>query len=381
MPQKNRPDNWIIYLYFTLVLAGLLAVYSAGYYIGIRFTGNPYYFSIRQLIWSILSVGIFFFFSHQDYHILKKWIKPMTFLTLLLLFMVFIPGLNKTGGGATRWINFRLFTFNPSEFSKLTIIIYLSHILTKKSAKLKDFISGILPPLILVAVLFFIILLQSGFSTSAILLGVSFILFFVGGASIKHLVSAGIFSLPLLTFFIVNVGYRKARILSFLNPWTDASGRGYHIIQSLKGFASGGLFGRGLGNSLQKIHKLPTPHTDFILSVIAEETGLLGTMILLILFLILFIRGLQISLQCSDKFGQLLSFGIVLLITIHALLNFGINIGILPPTGVSLPFLSYGGSSMLIFSVAMGILTNISSQTGNPSLSLKEVEEIIESGI
>lgn len=380
MQQKSTPYP-LVYIYLTLVIIGILAVYSASYYFGLRFSHNPYYFSTRQIIWALLSIGVFFFFLKLDYHILKKWVKPMILITLILLMAVFIPGVNKSGGGATRWINFRLFTFNPSELAKLTSIIYLAHILTKKQNKLKNFVSGILPPLLLITLLFFIILLQSGFSTSAILLGISFILFFVGGASIKYIVTAGIFSLPLLTFFIVNVGYRKARILSFLDPWKDATGKGYHIIQSMKGFASGGLFGRGLGNSLQKIQNLPTPHTDFILSVIAEETGLIGTLILLGLFLILFLYGLQISLHCPDKFGQLLSFGIVLLITLHALLNIGINLGVLPPTGVSLPFISYGGSSMLIFSSAMGILGNIGSQNTQVKLNFQEVEEIIESGI
>ena len=208
--------------------------------------------------------------------------------------------------------------------------------------------------------------MQSGFSTGVLLLAVAFIMFFIGGASIKHILSIGVMSLPVLVFFIFKVAYRKDRIFAYLNPWEDPGGRGYHIIQSLKSFALGGFTGVGLGNSMQKVYKLPTPHTDFIYSVIAEETGLLGCLVIIALFFVFFVRGVMIAFNCKDKFGQLLSFGIVTLITLHALLNMGIAAGIVPPTGVSLPFISYGGSSMLMIAIGSGILLNISAQNQLP---------------
>lgn len=379
----EKIDKPIFYLVVILMLLGILFVYSSSYYVSIRYTGGPYYFTIRQIIWVVVSIGALVGFMNLDYHKLQKFVKPLIFITIALLVLVFIPGIGRESGGARRWIDFRIFNFNPSELAKLTVIIYLAFILSKKQSKLNNFTFGILPPLLLVSLIFFIILLQSGFSTSVLLLLIAFTLFFIGGASIRYFVMTLIFSIPVLSVFIINFSYRKARILSFLNPWEDATGKGYHIIQSLKSFGEGGFFGVGLGNSLQKMTRLPTPHTDFIYSVIAEETGLVGATLVALLFLFFFIRGVIIARNCEDKFGQLLAFGVIALITAHAFLNMGIAAGIVPPTGVSLPFISSGGSSMLILSIGCGILLNISSQnkqkTGTRS-AVKEIENIIQDG-
>lgn len=387
LPEKQtmfeKIDKPIFYLIIILMALGILFVYSASYNVSIRYTGGPYYFTVRQIIWVIISLVALVFFMNFDYRELKKFVKPVIFATILLMAVVFLPGIGRESGGARRWIDFRLFSFNPSELAKLTVIIYLSFILSKKQSKMNNFTFGILPPLLLVCLIFFIILLQSGFSTSVLLLLIAFMLFFIGGASIRYFIATLVLSIPVLAVFIVNVSYRKARILSFLNPWEDSTGKGYHIIQSLKSFGEGGFFGVGLGNSLQKMTRLPTPHTDFIYSVIAEETGLLGASIVALLFLFFFIRGVIIARNCEDKFGQLLAFGIVALITAHAFLNMGIAAGIVPPTGVSLPFISSGGSSMLVLSIGCGILLNISSQNRRNAESLstvKEIENIIDEG-
>ncbi len=380
----EKIDKTIFYIVISLLLIGIISVYSSSYYISIRLAGSPYYFTLKQIIWAIISFFVFLFFIRFDYKTLKKYVKPLVFVTIIFLLMVFVPGIGRESGGARRWIDLRFSLFNPSELAKITVIIYLSFILTKKQSKLVDFTFGLLPPLLLVSAIFFVILMQSGFSTAALLLFVAFILFFVGGASIKHIISIIIISLPVLITFISKVSYRKARVLSFINPWEDASGRGYHIIQSLKAFSDGGFFGTGLGNSIQKMGKLPTPHTDFIFSVIAEETGIIGTSIIGILFLIFFIKGVLIAKNCEDKFGQMLAFGIVSLFTLHAFLNMGIASGIIPPTGVSLPFISYGGSSMVIMAVGCGILLNISSQIPEKERnkpSIKKIDDIIQDGL
>lgn len=379
----EKIDKPIFYMTVILMLLGILFVYSSSYYVSIRYTGGPYHFTVRQIIWVIISFAAMIGFMNLDYHNLKKYVKPLIFVTIVLLVLVFIPGIGRESGGARRWIDLRAFNFNPSELAKLTVIIYLSYILSKKQSKLNNFTFGILPPLLLVCLIFFIILLQSGFSTSVLLLLIAFTLFFIGGASIRYFIMTLILSIPVLSVFIINVSYRKARILSFLNPWEDATGKGYHIIQSLKSFSEGGFFGVGLGNSLQKMTRLPTPHTDFIFSVIAEETGLIGASLVALLFLFFFIRGVIIARNCEDKFGQLLAFGIVALITTHAFVNMGIAAGIIPPTGVSLPFISSGGSSMLILSIGCGILLNISAQNKKKDgarSSVKEIENIIEEG-
>lgn len=381
MAVMERGDRVLFYLLCLLMLFGVVFVYSASYHISIRYTGDPYYFTIRQAAWAFISALVMFVFARLPYQKLKGVVKPLVFLTIGLLLLVFIPGVGKESGGARRWIDLRIFDVNPSEIAKLTVIIYLSAILTKKQGKLADFTFGLLPPLLLVAAIFFIILLQSGFSIAVVLLAVALMLFFVGGASMKHMVSVGIISLPLVVAVVMKVAYRKARVLSFLNPWEDASGKGYHLIQSLKGFAMGGFLGVGLGNSVQKMGRLPTPHTDFIFSVIAEEMGLIGVTVLAGVYLFIFLRGTIIAAKCSDNFGRLLAFGITLLFGLHAFLNMGIAAGIVPPTGVSLPFISYGGSSSLVFAVGCGILLNISAQNpdANPGTSqIKKIDKMIQ---
>jgi len=380
----NRIDKTIFYIIVILFIAGIIFVYSASYYIAQKYTNDPYYFSIRQILFAIISFAALLLFSRLDYRNLKKYIKGLIFITIVLLIVVFIPGIGRESGGARRWIDLRFFSFNPSELAKLTVIIYLAYILTKKQGKLLNFTFGLLPPLLLVASIFFIILIQSNFSTAALLLLVTFLIFLAGGASIKHIISIIIISLPVMITFIIQVSYRKLRILSYLNPWSDINGSGYHIIQSLKSFAQGGIFGLGLGNSTQKMGILPTPHTDFIFSVIAEETGIVGAFLIGLLYLIFFIKGTLIARNCSDKFGQLLAYGITMLVVIHAFMNMGIASGIFPPTGVPLPFISYGGSSMIFMSISCGILLNISSQEYAARLNKpmhEEIDDLLEESL
>lgn len=377
----EKIDRVLFVILLALMFLGIVFVFSASYYAAINFDVNPYYFSIRQIVWAVVSLAAMLFFMSYDYANLKKFVKPLVLVTIALLVAVFVPGLGKSSGGARRWLDLRISDFNPSELAKLTVIVYLSYILTKKQGKLADFTFGLLPPLLLVTSIFFVILMQSGFSTAVILLVVAFLMFFVGGASMKHIVSILILSVPVLVFFVIKVAYRLERIFAYLNPWDDMSGRGYHLIQSFKAFANGGFFGVGLGNGIQKMHRLPTPHTDFIFAVIAEETGILGCVVIMALFFVFFIRGMMIAFRCEDNFGRLLAFGIVSLVTLHALLNIGIATGIVPPTGVSLPFISYGGSSMLTMAVGCGILLNISKQNaGSKRIKATDVEDIIQEG-
>ncbi|MCX7821327.1 MAG: putative lipid II flippase FtsW [Brevinematales bacterium] len=380
MLNLRKVDGFLLFIFILLIVLGNLTVYTSSYFVAKRLTGNPYYFFIRQLIWTIPSLLSLLFFANYNYTNLRKLTKPMILLTFILLLLVFVPGIGKESGGARRWINLRLFDFNPSEFAKLSIIIYLSHILTKKRGKIEDFTFGLLPPLLLVSAIFFIILMQSGFSTASILLVTAFLMFFIGGASLTHIFSIGLLSLPVLIFFIWKVSYRMARIASFLNPWADPFGKGYHLIQSIKAFANGGLLGVGFGNGVQKISALPAPHTDFIFSVIVEEFGIIGGLTVSIIYLLIFIKGMLIAKNTEDNFGALLAFGIVTLFSLHAFLNIAITTGTIPPTGVSLPFLSYGGSSSLILSISCGILLNISKNTSHLKANKKEIEKIINEG-
>ncbi len=357
----RKADKNIFYLYFIFVGIGLIFIYSVSRY-AIRDTelnANAIFF--KQFIFAIISIVLMLLFIQIDYRITRVIVKPIFFLSLILLVLVFIPGIGLQIGLARRWIDFRFFSFNPSEFAKISLIIYLAHIFVKKHEHIANFTSGLLPPLLLVAMMFCTILLQSGFSIGAIIVIVMFTMIFAGGASLKHIVSIILLTIPIMILAVWNVAYRKDRILAYIDPWQDPSGIGYQSIESLKALAHGGFFGVGLGNSIQKISRLPAAHTDFIFAIIVEETGLIGGITLASLFLWFFLHGLKISFRTKDSYGKLLAFGIVTLITTHALLNMMINMGLLPPTGVSLPFISYGGSSFVMLSIATGILLNISS--------------------
>lgn len=357
----------ILYIYFILVGIGLVFMYSVSRYAGESegIASNAIF--LKQFLFALLSMILMIFFIQVDYRITRVIVKPLFFLSLILLILVFIPGIGLQIGLARRWIDFRLFSFNPSEFAKLVLIIYLAHIFVKKHEHMENFLSGLLPPLLMVGMVFAIILLQSGFSIGAIIVIVMFTMIFAGGASLKHIFGLVFLTIPILIMAVWGVAYRMDRIMAYIDPWRDPSGIGYQSIESLRALAHGGLLGVGLGNSIQKVSRLPAAHTDFIFAIIIEETGLLGGIVLLSIFLLLFREGIKISFRTHDPYGRLLAFGITTLITTHALLNMMINMGLLPPTGVSLPFISYGGSSFIILSIAIGILLNISAHVSQES--------------
>ncbi len=358
----QKMNKTIFCLYCTLAGLGLVFMYSVSRFSGeaINLAGSSLF--IKQTIFAAVSFAVMIIFAQIDYRITRMIIKPLFFLSLVLMLLVFVPGVGLQIGLARRWINFRVFSFNPSELVKLTIIVYLAHIFVKKNDNLSNFFKGLLPPLIMVVIMFGIALLQSGFSIAFIIISVMLTMSIAGGVSIRHITGLMMLMVPVLVFAVKNVNYRMDRIQAFLDPWKDPSGVGYQSIESLRAIAHGGLFGAGLGNSIQKISRLPASHTDFIFSIIVEETGLLGGLMLLFLFAWFFYEGLRISFRVEDPYGRLLAFGIVTLIITHALLNMMISMGLLPPTGVTLPFISYGGSSFVVLSMAVGILLNISSK-------------------
>lgn len=357
----TKVNKKILYIYFILVGIGLIFMYSVSRYAGNTEGVVTDTFFLKQFIFAILSIIFMIFFMLLDYRITRVVVKPLFFLSIILLMLVFIPGVGLQIGLARRWIDFRLFSFNPSEFAKITLIIYLAHIFVKKHEHMGNFMTGLLPPLLMVGMVFAIILLQSGFSIGAIIVIVMFTMIFAGGASLKHIFGIIGMTIPVLIMAVWSVSYRMDRIMAYLDPWKDPSGIGYQSIESLRALAHGGLFGVGLGNSIQKISRLPAAHTDFIFAIIIEETGLLGGILLLTLFILFFREGVKISFRTQDPYGSLLAFGMTTLITTHALLNMMINMGLLPPTGVSLPFISYGGSSFIMLSIAIGMLLNIST--------------------
>jgi cell division protein FtsW len=261
-----------------------------------------------------------------------------------------------------RWFRIGTVGFQPSEFAKIVLITYLSSILSKKAERINDFYRGFLPPFLVVIVISFLVFIEPDFSTAFILFFISILMFFIAGIRSLSIISLFVVSIPALFLLISGKGYRKERIMGFLNPWSDPTDKGYQIIQSFKALAFGGAFGVGLGRSVQKMKYLPIPHTEFIFAIIAEEMGFIGVSFVLLLYMIFAYRGYMIAYSQPSSYDFLMAFGITSLVVMGAIMNIAVVTGLLPSTGISLPFLSYGGSSLLSNSILAGVLLNISKK-------------------
>lgn len=360
--EKKYPDFLLFIIIMILVAIGICLVFSSSYIMGYKWYEDSYYFLKKQTLFALLGLGAFFFALFIDYHFYRKIILPLLIISILLLVAVFIPGLGHSAGGARRWIQLGFISPQPSEIAKLAIILYIADSLTRKhSTEVKTFVKGILPSLIIVGVITLLILKEPDFSTSIIILGVTFIMLFIGGTRITQLFALIVAAMPIALLVLLREGYRRTRLMSFLNPWIDPLESGFHIIQSLLALGSGGLFGIGLGESRQKYFYLPDQHTDFIFSIIGEELGFIGTTLIIILFLLLLWRGFKIAMNAVDQFGGLLAAGITSMIVFQSFINIGVVTKMIPTTGITLPFISYGGTSLIINMFCAGVLLNISS--------------------
>ena len=368
-----QPDPVLFLIVFTLACAGLALCYSASALYAARVFSDPFYFLKRQLVWFFLGFGVLSVVQNIDYHIYLKQTRVMLLLSFVLLVLVLVPGIGHSAKGSVRWLCVGPFGFQPSEFVKLFMVIYVVKVFSSESKG--NPVMQFLIPVVVIAVLFVLILLQPDFSTAMDLLIISGLILFVSGFPAMYLISLGVLSLPMFYLLVYQVDYRRERLLAFMDPWKDRFGNGYHVIQSYIAFKKGGLIGAGLGRGTQKISRLPEPHTDFIFAVIAEELGLAGTICVVILFCTLFYRAVIISLNAQDDFGRLLAIALGLFLTVQAFMNIGVVTGSLPATGMPLPFISYGGSSMICSMTAAGILLNISRYQKNGSHSLKYSDE------
>ena len=282
--------------------------------------------------------------------------------TFLLLIIVTFPEFSKKVGGARRWLTLGGFSFQPSELAKFTLVLFIAKSLVKRADKLRNFAYGYLPNLIVLGFFFIPILFQPDFGTAMIIFTVTLTMLFIAGLRKKFLFLSILAIVPFITLAIMTAEYRTKRILAFLKPWEDPSGIGFQVIQSFYAFGRGGFWGTGLGQSSQKLFRLPEAHTDFIFSVIGEELGFIGTTAIVILFSIFIWRGLITAYRAKDPFGTHLATGLTLLIGLQAFINLGVASGLLPTKGLTLPFISMGGSSMLITMLSVGVLLNISKQ-------------------
>jgi len=361
--QKSQTDYLLLFTTFILLGIGLTMLFSASAAFAYINRGDLYFYLKRQLVW--LALGILFLwlaakFNYRKYEVLYK---PLLFLTLLFLCLVFVPGIGKEARGVHRSIGVGFISFTPSEIAKLGIVIYLACSLEKKKNKIESYINGSLPYFIIMGVISILVVMEPDLGSALIIAMIAFILLYAGGARVSHLVYTVFLALVPLYFSIFEVGYRKSRIMGFLNPEQDPLGIGFQPIHLKLSLGSGGIWGLGLGQGKEKLFYLPTPHTDSIFAVIGEELGFVGTSLIIALFFFIALRGLSIARKASDNLGKLLALGLTSLICVQAIVNMGVATVLLPTTGTTLPFISYGGSSLVINLTAIGILLNISKNS------------------
>jgi cell division protein FtsW len=364
MSSGRRFDPLLLITAMILVSLGIVMVYSASFVIAGQRFGDSYHFLKKQAMAAALGIGLMFFVTKMDYHRWQILALPLLALSGLLLGILILPGMRHEIGGSARWLRFSFLSFQPAELAKLALVIYLARSLTKKEGKMKSFKVGFLPHVIVLGALFALVLKQPDFGTGIVLAALVFLLLFAGGTRLLFLGSAVLAAVPVFYYLATRAHYRIERLLIYQNPWSDPGNAGFQIIQSFLAFGAGKVFGVGLGDGRQKLFYLPEVHTDFIFSVIGEELGLIGVTVVIGLFVFLIIRGFRACYRAPDLFGTYLALGMTLLIAIQTVLNMGVVMGLLPTKGSTLPFISYGGTSLMISLMAVGILLNISSQGG-----------------
>jgi len=351
------PDPLLLAVVLVILAAGIVMVTSASFIIASGKFGDGFYYTKKQGLAMAIGLATMYLFSLIDPSFWKRVGSLLLAAGLVLLILVFVPGLGVETGGSSRWIRLPLgFYLQPSEIVKYALIIFLAKSLAKKGDSIREFAIGFVPHVLIMGVVVLLILYQPDFGTAVIITVVGFLMLFVAGVRLQHLFGSILLCLPFVFYLAVNVPYRKLRMMSFLDPWGDPLNSGFQIIQSLVAFGCGGFWGVGIGKGIQKLFYLPQPHSDFIFAVAGEELGLLGVSLLIILFYVLICRGLVVAIRSSDKFYKFLAFGITCLIGLQAMVNMAVAMGILPTKGLPLPFVSVGGTSLIMNLAGLGIL-------------------------
>ena len=347
---------------FLLSIIGLFMIYSASSIWANYKYNDSFHYAKLQLIYLIISYIALYIVYKIDYSFWKKKSNLILFICLILLIIVLIPGIGILKNGSRSWLSFGIISMQPSEFTKLGLIIFLAKYLSNNQNNMKYITKGILPILLVILFMLFFIMLEPDFGSAFVIALTLIIIIFASGAKLSFFTLGGLIGLLGITILIIIAPYRLQRIFAFLNPWSDPLGSGYQIIQSLYAIGPAGIFGLGFGNSIQKQFYLPEPQNDFIFAIIAEEFGIVGVIIIVLLFIFICYLIFKISMKQNDLFKKYLSFGLGIQIIIQALLNMCVVVGLIPVTGVTLPFLSYGGSSLLVSMVSIGIILNISEK-------------------
>lgn len=349
----------ITFISIFLTIFGIIMVSSSSSIWAEYKFNNPYKYMIHQSLFALIGIVLMFFISKIDYRYYKNWANKILIGSFILLLLVLIPGIGIVRNGSRSWFGIGPFGIQPSEIAKIAMIIFVSKYLSKHDSYMDNIKEYSLPILGLVIICFLLILLEPDFGSGAILVLSLIALIFTSKIKISFFVKLGFLGVVGIVGLIIAAPYRVARIVAYLNPWSDPLGSGFQIIQSLYAIGPGGLFGLGLGNSIQKHFYLPEPQTDFIFAIISEELGFIGILIITACYITLFYNVVKISLETKDLFGKYLSFGLILELILQTLLNLLVVVGLIPVTGVTLPFLSYGGSSLLTCLIMIGIILNI----------------------
>ncbi|MFW5897066.1 MAG: putative lipid II flippase FtsW [Bacillota bacterium] len=357
-------DHILLTTILALVALGLVMVFSSSSYSAlVRFEDSMYYFR-RQGLWALFGLLAMCIAQALDYHLYRRYARVILFFGVFLLGLSLVPGVGILARGSRRAIMLGPVSLSPAEVVKLSLVIYLAHGMCRVPAKMRSFWAGVWPALMTVGAAAAMILLQPDLGTAITVVGTAFFLLYAAGARMIHLVPVGLLGVPAVWYLITSETYRMRRFLAFLDPWADPMGYGYHVIQSLYALGAGGLLGLGLGASHQKFLYLPEQHTDFIFAIIGEEMGFLGSLVVVVLFAVFLWRGLTTAALARDAFGSLLATGITVMIVLQAFINIGAVTSVLPVTGIPLPLISYGGSSLMVTMMSAGILLNISKHSG-----------------
>ncbi|MBC8389114.1 MAG: putative lipid II flippase FtsW [Actinobacteria bacterium] len=358
----NIEYYFIFIITFLLSVIGIIMISSASIAVGERYFSDPYWFVRRQIIWWVISLILFIIFSKINYHFYSKISIFFILIAIGLLAIVLIPSFSIEIGGSRRWLNLLFFNIQPSEVAKLAVIIFLCDTLNKKYRKRSSIKNILFPAFVVLVIVTVLIFLEPDLSTVIIIWAVAFTVLFVGNVKFQHIFSLGIIGIAVIVGYMMMEEYRRERIFAFIDKTTGGTGVNFQVNQSLIALGSGSITGVGLGNSVQKYSYLPEAHTDFIFAILGEEFGLVGTTIVLLLFFLFTLFGIRVCLKTEEFFGRILAAGMTALIAIQVIINVAVVIGLLPVTGLTLPFISFGGSSLLICMVSVGILLNISRQ-------------------
>ena len=355
-------DPVVLTCILALLAIGVSMVYSAGAIYAADVHGDELHYIRRHGLYALLGLCVMTAAAAIPYQFWKPWTYPALIAVALLLILVLAPGVGKTMGGATRWLKLGPVFLQPSEIAKLALVLYLAYSLEKKNSFIGTFSIGILPHLLLAGFLLALILVEPDYGTTMTLAAIVFIMLFVAGVRLLHLAALLAVGLPAAWLVLMGAAYRRARMTAFLDPWAHQSDSGFQLIQSWLAFRSGGALGAGLGESQQKLFFLPAAHTDFILAVVAEELGLIGVVGVVVLFGLFVFQSVRLCMQAPDVFGRLFGMGLAMLIGIQAGINMGVVTGLLPTKGLTLPLISYGGSSLVLTMAMLGILLNVTAQ-------------------